>query len=83
MTYCQDGIQAYYGTETQQYTYFPIHGHYELQAFDVNGRPYFKKGFYGLWWDGIDRWWIGKDSDRGQSHGGAYYLMADLSVSKV
>ena len=64
---------AYYGTETLQYTYFQIYGHYELQPFDVNGRPYFKKGTYGLWWDGIDNWWIGPDSYKGQSYGYAYY----------
>ena len=73
MNYCQDGIEVYYGTETQQYTYEPIYGHYELQPFDVNGRPYFKKGTKGLWWDGIMDWWIGDDIDKGQSIGYAYY----------
>ena len=73
MNYCQDGIEAYYGTETQQYTYGPIYGHYELQPGDVKGRPYFKKGIYGLWWDGIVDWWIGLDSDKGQSIGVAHY----------
>ena len=64
---------AFYGTETLQYTYSQIYGHYELQPFDVNGRPYFKKGIHGLWWDGIDNWWIGLDSSKGQSYGSAYY----------
>ena len=65
MNYCQDGLQVYFATETQQYTNAAIYGHYELQPGDVNGRPYFKMGTYGLWWDGIEDWWIGKDSRKG------------------
>ena len=74
MNYCQDGLQVYFATETQQYTYEPIYGHYELQPNDVNGRPYFKMGSFGLWWDAIRIWWlIGYDSKKGQSMGFAYY----------
>ena len=73
MNYCQDGIEAYYETETKQYTYASIYGYYELQPGDVNGRPYFKMGTKGLWWDGIHQWRIGKDSSKGQSNGFAYY----------
>ena len=73
MNYCQDGIEAYYGTETQQYYYAPIYGHYELQPDDVNGRSYFKRESIGLWWDGIGGWWIGSDSDKGQSFGVANF----------
>ena len=73
MNYCQDGIEVYYGTETQQYTYRLIYGYYELQPGDVNGRPYFKKGTKGLWWDGIDQWGFGFDSSKGNSVGVAYY----------
>ena len=29
-------------------------------------------GSIGFWWNGIDRWWIGPDSSKGQSFGGAY-----------
>ena len=73
MNYCQDGIEVYYGTETQQYTTFPIYGHYELKPGDVNGRPYFNMGSRGLWSDGTGNWWIGSDSHKGQSYGFAYY----------
>ena len=73
MKYCQDGIDVYYGTEEQQYTYAPIYGHYKLQPFKVNKRPYFKKGHYGLWWDGVGNWVIGTDSSKGQSIGYAFY----------
>ena len=73
MNYCQDGIEVYYGTETQPYPYTPIYGHYELQPFDVNERPYFKKGRHGLWWDGVGNWVIGTDSSKGQSIGYAFY----------
>ena len=74
MNYCQDGLQVYFVTEIQQYTYAPIYGHYELQPNDVNGRPYFKMGSFGLWWDAIRIWWlIGYDSKKGQSIGFAFY----------
>ena len=73
MNYCQDGLQVYFATETQQYTHAPIYGHYELQPNAVNGRPYFKMGSYGLWWDGLDQWWIGYDIHEGQSIGRAFY----------
>ena len=73
LNYCQDGIKVYYGTETQQNTFLQIYGHYELQPFDVNERPYFKKGTHGLWWDRIGDWWIGSDGSKGQSYGLAYY----------
>ena len=71
--YCQDGVQAYFATETQQYTIVPMYGHYELQPNDVNGRPYFKMGSYGFWWDGLGYWWIGYDIEKGQSMGFAFY----------
>ena len=73
MNYCQDGLQVYFATETQQYTSAQIYGHYELQSNEVNGRPYFKMGSYGFWWDGIQFWWIGDDSNQGQSYGYAFY----------
>ena len=73
MNYCQDGLQVYFATETQQYTYAPIYGHYELQPNDVNGRPYFKMGSFGFWYDGLGFWYIGFDSMKGQSFGIAYY----------
>ena len=45
-------ICIYYGTETNEYTYQPdIFGNYILQAELVNGRKYFEKVPYGLWWD--------------------------------
>ena len=73
LNHCQDGLQVYFATETQQYTHAPIYGHYELQPNDVNGRPYFKMGSFGFWWDGIQHWVIGDDSRKGQSYGYANY----------
>ena len=67
MNYCQDGLQVYYATATRR------SGHYELQPNDVNGRPYFKMGSYGLWYDGLGHWWISHNSIVGQSLGYAYY----------
>ena len=73
MHYCQDGLQVYFATETQQYTYASIYGHYELQPNVVNGRPYFKKSLLGLWYDGNGYWWIGLSDNKGQSFGFAAY----------
>ena len=53
MKYCQDGIDVYYDTDEQEYTWwYDIYGHYEIQPDDVNGRPYFKsvRWSYGIWW---------------------------------
>ena len=72
MNYCQDGLQVYFATETQKYTYANIYGHYELQPNFVNGRPYFEKGKHGLWF-GIDQWWFGHNEDKGESKGFAVY----------
>ena len=73
MNYCQDGLLVYSALETQLYTYAPIYGYYELQPNDVNGRPYFKMGSAGFWWDGFSSWWIGLDIQKGQSKGFAHY----------
>ena len=82
MTYCQDGVQVYFATETQQYTYHPIYGHYELQPNDVNGRPYFKMGggyTLAIYWDIINNaWWIGFDEVKGQPAGIAYISVSIL-----
>ena len=72
MNYCQDGLQVYFATETQKYTYANIYGHYELQPNDVNGRPYFKMGYFGFWYDGLGYWWFGVNGEKGQSYGFAY-----------
>ena len=73
MNYCQDGLQVYFATEIQKYNSTNIDGHYELQTNDVNGRPYFKMGSYGFWWDNKDSWYIGLDSMKGKSDGHAKY----------
>ena len=56
MSYCQDGLQVYFATETQQYTYIDIYGHYELQPNEVNGKPYFKSSSFGIWW--ASKYWV-------------------------
>ena len=74
LNYCQDGLQVYFATETQQNTFAAtIYGHYKLQPNDVKGRPYFKMGPYGFWYDGLSDWLIGDDGFKGQSYGFAYY----------
>ena len=75
MNYCQDGLQVFFATETQQYTYTQIYGHYELHPNDINGKPYFESIQYGgIWWDGYANWWIGNDDYKGQAYGIGYYI---------
>ena len=55
---CAKGIEVYYATQNQEYTYESgIYGFYTLQPSEkiVNGRAYFKKGKFGIWWDGQDK----------------------------
>ena len=76
MNYCQDGLQVYFDTEIEKIVGEYLGGYYELQAIDINGKPYFEMingGLYGFWWDGIDSWWIGYEFRKGQAIGFAYY----------
>ena len=84
INYCQDGLNVYFATETHDYPLEKIYGHYALQSFYINGRPYFKKsvlggyggdGGYGVWWNGLDLWHIGYDLDKGQSYGFAEFAI--------
>ena len=74
MNYCQDGLQVYFATETQQYTEEPIYGYYELQPNEVNGKPYFKStsSSFGIWW-GINYWIISDIIYVGQELGYAFF----------
>ena len=72
MNICQDGLEIYFATETLQYSYANIYGHYELQTHDVNSYPYFKKGVHGIWYNGAGYWMIGLDNMQGQSNGYAF-----------
>ena len=72
VNYCPVGIEVYFGTETQQYFNAPLYGHYQLQPDPVNGKAYFKMNSYGFWWiNGY--WFIGYDSNKGESEGFAYF----------
>ena len=52
-------ISIYYGTEKNEYTYKPeIFGIYNLQAELVNGRNYYEKGKYGIWFTEPKCYWI-------------------------
>ena len=54
-----------FATETQHYAHF--YGHYELQPDSVDGRPYFKMGIYGIWFnsDWVPGWFIGYHKEKG------------------
>ena len=69
MNYCQDGLEVYFEKGTQPYTAVQLYGYYELQPNFVNGRPYYKMGWLGLWWDGIGHWYISDNDLVGQSAG--------------
>ena len=71
MNYCQDGIQLYYATETQEISN-DIYGYYELLPYNVNDRPYFEKDPYALWWS-TNEWWIGYVDNKGENLGFGYY----------
>ena len=74
LNHCQDGIEVFFATETQQYyTSISLYGHYELQPSTVNGKPFFKTDSYGFWWDGIEYWVVGHLDVLGQSIGYAFY----------
>ena len=48
-----------------------LYGHYEIQPSEINDRPYFKKGNYGLWWS-YGYWIIGSDVMKGEPTGIAF-----------
>ena len=58
-TQCQSDIEVYNDSD-EEYTHAPgIYGIYKVQNYLVNDRVYFKKGAYGIFWDGNDDWYIG------------------------
>ena len=85
MKHCQDGIEVYYASETQEYTYAIEHlyGYYEYHS-ESNGKPYFKQndikycfddnGYCGngIYWSG-GYWLMGKVDYVGATLGMAYY----------
>ena len=76
--YCKKniGIEVFYLTPTREYTYAPeIYGDYQLKSEMVNGRVYFKKGDWAIWWNGADSSWnIGFDSDKGSNRSTGYFI---------
>ena len=75
-THCQDGLEVYFATDTQEYTYAPIYGYYNVQPNDVYGRPSFKITMgkeVGLWWDDpTNRWIFGLVGSEGDGVGVGY-----------
>ena len=64
-----DSISIFYGTEKNEYTREPeIFGIYKKQIELVNGRIYYEKDYFGIWYDG-DSWMIGSASCKGQDEG--------------
>ena len=69
-----NGIEVFSKTSMREYTYAPqIYGHYQLQSGIVNGRVYFKKGEYAIWWDGANNWNIGLNSSKGSNRHFSYF----------
>ena len=67
---CKKGVEVYYATPNQEYWYEPgIYGNYEKQLQLVNGRAHFKKGNFGIWWDGEEKWTIGLEGNKGTNTG--------------
>ena len=67
-------LEVYNGNGGTLYTYQPgIYGQYQLQSYKINGRVYFKKGIFGIWWNGCDKWLIGYHRHRGQKLGFVFF----------
>ena len=49
----------------------------------VNGRPYFKKGNRGIWWNGDCSWNIGYDSEKGSNNCTAYFVINVMSPLEI
>ena len=73
-----DVISINFGTEKNEYTFQPaIFGVYNLQAELVNGRNYYKKGKFGMWFTqkAMGFWLIGISSiEKGKFSGFAYVI---------
>ena len=79
---CRKGIEVYYETDTQEYTR-NIYGNYSMQSESINGRHYFKKGEFGIWWDGDDCWMIGSNIQKGSPIGFAYIQKDIFCLHKI
>ena len=67
---CKKGIEVFYATPNQEYWFEPgIYGYYDLQPLFINDRAYFRKGNYGIWWDGEGKWTIGFNTNKGSNIG--------------
>ena len=63
-------LSIYYGTEKNEYTHQPeIFGVYNLQAGLINGRNYYEKGEYGIWFNAKGHWMIGYSFEKGTVKG--------------
>ena len=81
---CKKGVKVHHGTPKPEYTYEPhVFGHFPLQKDQINGRAYFKKGEFAIWWDGNAKWWIGIDSAKGQPKGFAYVIQDVFCIHTV
>jgi len=80
-----NGIEVFYNTPTQEYTYAPeIYGHYQLQSEMVNGRVYFKKGDHAIWWDdGNGKWRVGHVSGKGTDPCIGYFIKDVLCPHQI
>ena len=67
-------IEVYYGTETNEYTYWPnMFGVYKMQAKLVNGRIHYKNEKSAIWWcENKKTWLIGRHSQIGKWKGFAH-----------
>ena len=67
-------IEVYYGTETNEYTYWPnMFGVYKMQAELVDGRNHYKNEKSAVWWhEDKKTWLIGRHSHIGKWEGFAH-----------
>ena len=77
-----DCIAIYYETETNKYTPKPeIYGIYNLQATLINGRKYYKKDEYAIFWMNQKinqgKWYISFDKNKGKMQGQAFACLRE------
>ena len=58
------------------YTYQPAWYLWAISTpklYKINGRVYFIRGNFGIWWNGCDKWLIGYHRHRGQKLGFVFF----------
>ena len=76
-------VEVYLETGAEKYNYNTnIYGTYSPQSKLVNGKAYFKKGQFAIFWNGINAWFIGLDEEKEMNLPFAILMKEDLFNSQ-